>query len=167
VAVPSASEQRRWFLRACERRRSRGQAAMVHRGGRPASTLLCRGGGASTDGAPKPDERWRRTLGPVVTAVARDAVGFGSSGGRSWRSAHDGGSQSGARWRPPPVTTTAFPRREWRRRTSLGGEWSTTMFLCYFVYICMPTFIGFMTHCQFMALLPSFVYLWYFYSHFM
>jgi hypothetical protein len=85
------------------------------------------GGRASTDGAPKPNERHRRTLGPVVTVVAQGAVGFDNSDGGSWKSAHGSESRrrvprSGARWRPPPATTSAFPRRERRRRTSLGGE---------------------------------------------
>jgi hypothetical protein len=46
---------------------------------------------------------------------------------------------------PPPAMTSAFPRRERRRRTSLGasGGGSTTMFLCDFVYIFMPTSLGF------------------------
>jgi hypothetical protein len=76
------------------------------------------GGRASTDDAPESDERRRRTLGPVVTVVAWGAVDFGSSGGESQRHA----PRSGARWRPPPATTSAFPRRERRRRTSLGGK---------------------------------------------
>jgi hypothetical protein len=49
------------------------------------------GGRASTDGTPEPDERRRRTLGLVVTAVARGAVGFGSSDDGSWRSARGNG----------------------------------------------------------------------------
>jgi hypothetical protein len=50
------------------------------------------GGRASTDGAPEPNERRRCTLGPAVTVVARGAVGFGSSGSGTWRSAHGGKS---------------------------------------------------------------------------
>jgi hypothetical protein len=50
------------------------------------------GGWASNNGAPKPDERRRRTLGLVVTAVVRAAVGFGSNDDRSWRSACGGES---------------------------------------------------------------------------
>jgi hypothetical protein len=53
--------------------------------------------------------------------------------------------RSGARWRPPPVMTSAFPRRERRRRTSLGGERSRIdgPIFMLFVYIFMPTSIGF------------------------
>jgi hypothetical protein len=50
------------------------------------------GGRARTDDAPKSDERRWRTLGLVVTAVARGAVGFGSSDGASWSSARGGES---------------------------------------------------------------------------
>jgi hypothetical protein len=53
--------------------------------------------------------------------------------------------RNGACWRPPPATMPAFPRRERRRWTSLGDErWRIDdLFLCYFVYIFMPTSIGF------------------------
>jgi hypothetical protein len=108
--APNPDEQRQ-FPQACERRRSRGIAAVARRGGRP--TAVSYGGRASTDGAPKSDKRRRRTLGPVVMVVARGAVGFSSSGDGSWSSAHDSESRrhapwSGARWRPPPAMTSAF-----------------------------------------------------------
>jgi hypothetical protein len=105
---------------------------------------------------PNADER--HTLGLGATPVARDGAGF----------SNDSGGPEGVRRRileararrrllggvgpgvahasvPPPVTTSAFPRHERRRQTSLGasGGGSTTIFLCYFVYIFMPTSIGF------------------------
>jgi hypothetical protein len=92
---------------------------------------------ASIDDALEPDE-WRRcTLGPVVTAVARGAVGFGSSERRILEErtrqripdararcrllggARPGVAPAGV---SPPATTPAFPWRERRQRTSLGGE---------------------------------------------
>jgi hypothetical protein len=46
---------------------------------------------------------------------------------------------------PPLATMPVFPRRERRRPTSLSasGGGSTTLFLCYFVYIFMPKSIDF------------------------
>jgi hypothetical protein len=84
--------------------------------------------------------------------VARGAVGFGSSDGGSWSSARGGGSQKRAHdvsssearapeWRPlgpPPATTLAFPRRERRRRTFLGGEqWriEDPVFMLFYIHI--------------------------------
>jgi hypothetical protein len=172
---PRVSERRRRFSRTCERRWSKGSAAVERRGGRSAVTLprierwrrsWCRQ--ASTDGTPEPDERRQRSLGLVVTVVVQGSVGFGSTSGgpegAQWRQILEkrtqrwipearawcqllGGARPGvaAASVPPPATTPTFPRRERRRRTSLGGErWQlTTLFLCYFVYIFMPTSIGF------------------------
>jgi hypothetical protein len=69
---------------------------------------------------------------------------------------------------PPPAMTPAFPRRERRRRTSLGasGGGSTVLFLCYFIYIFLSTSIDFYDtlsvhgspsiFCMFMIFLLSF-----------
>jgi hypothetical protein len=79
---------------------------------------------------------------------------------------------------PPPATTPAFPRRERRRRTSLGasGGGSTALFLCYFIYIFMPTSIDFYDtlsvhgspsiFCMFMIFLLTFYvnFYWFLYS---
>jgi hypothetical protein len=118
-------------------------------------------GQASADDAPKLDERWQRTLGPVVTAVARDAVGFGSTGSgpkgarrwwileeRTWRRILEerarcrllGGTRPGVAPAgvPPLATMSTFPRREQRRWTSLGGEWwriDDPVFMLFYIHI--------------------------------
>jgi hypothetical protein len=126
---------------------------VARRGAQSAATLLWRGG-ASTDDAPEPDERRRRTIGPVVTMVARGAVGFGSSGGGSWRSAHDVGSSEACtrchllRGAHPKVASADVPLPR-RCRPSLGssnddglpyatsGGGSTALFyLILYTYLC-------------------------------
>jgi hypothetical protein len=76
---------------------------------------------------------WRRGVDGFLEACTRH---------RFLEGAHSGVEHAGI---PPPSTTPAFHRRERRRRTSLGasGGGSVTLFLCYFVYIFMPTSIGF------------------------
>jgi hypothetical protein len=117
------SKRRRRFPWACERRRPRGLAAVARQGGRPTVTLLWRAGKLRWHS--QTERATTATLGPVVMAVARDAVGFGSSGGGSWRSTRGGGSHRHAydvgsseacapEWRP---MASPFPRR---RRPSLG-----------------------------------------------
>jgi hypothetical protein len=63
-------------------------------------------------------ERQRCTLGPMITAVARGAVGFGSSGGGSWRSARVGGCQ----WCPHDVGSSEARAQEWRPLASSSRD---------------------------------------------
>jgi hypothetical protein len=120
-----------------------GASGCGRRVGRPAATLLWR--------ASKHRRCSQIGRGPVVTVVARGTVGFGSSGSGSWRSAHGGESrrcapQSGARYGPPPSTTSAFPRRERRQRTSLSCErwWidgPVFMLFCIHIYANVNRFL--------------------------
>jgi hypothetical protein len=77
--------------------------------------------------------------------------------------------QSGVRWRPPPATMPAFLRLEQRRRTSLCDKrWRIDgPVLSYFIYIFMPTSIGFYDTLWVHGSPSIFFMFWYFYSHFM
>jgi hypothetical protein len=120
---PRTSELRRRFPRACERRRSQGPPASTTP--RIERRLRLYGGRASADGAPEANERRRCTLDPVVTTIAWGVVGFDSSDGGpegAGRRLLLAGAHPGVRARVPhPAMTLVFPRRELRRRTSLGA----------------------------------------------
>jgi hypothetical protein len=134
VAVPSGERAATAVFSDVRAAAILGLAAVARWAERPAATLLWRAGKHRY--APEPDERRRRTLGPVVTAGAWATIGFGSSDDGSWRSACDGGCQShphdddssearpgvAPAGIPPSVTTSTFPRRERRRQTSLDDE---------------------------------------------
>jgi hypothetical protein len=147
--APEPDERQRWqFPQACERWWSRGLAVVTPQGGRPTVTLLWQAG-----------KHWRRSrTGWAATAHPRPSGDGGCARrGRLWQQRQwileerTRVNPGGTRRRvapagiPPLATTSAFPRCEQRRRTSLGRErWRIDgLFLCYFVYIFMPMSIDF------------------------
>ena len=139
--------------RAGKRRRcSRsGRAAMAHP--RP----------SGDGGCVRRDRLWQWRWWPSASVAATDLGGAHAAadprGAHATSAPRRRTPQSGARWCPTARDDADLLKARATTWTSLcassGG--SMSLFLCYFVYIFMPTSIVFMIHCQFMALLPSFV----------
>jgi hypothetical protein len=168
VAVP-----REHKAAAASGRATDGRSQIQRRGGSDFSIRRRDGGGSPIRSRGDSGSLIRRQLPGGSTTTAPRSSGTTTtvprSGSTTTTALRSGGATSMASQRCAcDVDSSEAHTPEWRtlashlprpRRTSLGasGDGSTTLFLCYFIYIFMPTSIVFMINCQFMALLPSFV----------
>jgi hypothetical protein len=136
--------KRRWCSRS-------GRAAMAHP--RPGGD-----GGCVRRGRLR-QWRWWPSASVVATDLGGAHAAADPRGAHATSAPRRRTPQSGARWCPTSRDDADLPEVRATTWTSLGASsgGSKSLFLCYFVYIFMPTSIVFMIHCQFMTLLPSFV----------